>query len=155
MRSISDTSTLIPLFWEGPAYAVFTEMPEADRKKSDKIEEKLKEAFGTNPFRAYEELMQCKWDGESVDVFLSRLRKLAKHAGVESDDLLRRAFVVGLPAYVSRELRSLPNIENAKIPSLLARARVLIDEHGVRGSMAAVLGKVPGSSVGGNPEMAL
>ena len=46
----------------------------------------------------------------TVDVYLSDLRRLAKLAQVESDSLLRRAFVVGLPAVVSRDLKALAKV---------------------------------------------
>ena len=50
-----------------------------------------------------------------VDVYLSDLHRLAKLAGVESDCLLRRAFIVGLPAVVSRELRALAKVDNLSV----------------------------------------
>ena len=68
------------------------------------------------------------WRDEPVDVYLTDLRRLARLAGVTSDTLLLRAFVVGLPAAVTRELRALPGMERMPLSDVVKRARCLVGE---------------------------
>ena len=63
-------------------------------------------------FQAYEQLTMRVLSDESADVHLTDLRKLARLAGISSDTLLIRAFIVGLPSVVSRELRTVPKIDS-------------------------------------------
>ena len=68
------------------------------------------------------------WRDEPVDVYMTELRKLARLAGITSDKLLLRAFVVGLPSVVSRELRATANIEDIALAAVVERARALMSE---------------------------
>jgi len=65
--------------------------------------------------------------GESVDVFAAYLRRHAKLAGVESETLIKMAFVVGLPQPVSCELRALVRINDMSVSCIIevAIARVI------------------------------
>ena len=90
----------LPLFLDGAAFSVYLHLDEKDCY--EKVKQALIKAFSTNPFTAYEQFVQRRWSNESVDVYLSDLRRLARLAGIEENILLRRAFVVGLPSYVSR-----------------------------------------------------
>jgi hypothetical protein len=129
LRKIENVETVLPLFLEGPAFAVYSEMKEEDKKDLTSIGAILKEAFGLNGFLAYEELTSRSWrTGEPVDVYLAELRRLAKLAGVETDAILKRAFVVGLPTAASREMRSMANVETASLATMLNRARALMAE---------------------------
>ena len=75
--------------------------------------------------------------GEPVDDFVAAPRRLAKMANVESDELLRRVFVVGLPMEVSRELRAMANVNTTPLPQIVDRARALMAET-TRSELAAV-----------------
>ena len=97
------------MFLEGPAFAVYSEMDEDLKEDIEAIKQTLTDAFSLNAFQAYEQFTHRRWKEEPVDVYLSDLRRLAKLAGIESDSLLRRAFVVGLPASVSREIKAYAN----------------------------------------------
>ncbi|KAK3872678.1 hypothetical protein Pcinc_022255 [Petrolisthes cinctipes] len=68
---------------------------------------------------------------------MTELRKLAWLAGITSDKLLLRAFVVGLPSVGSRELRATANIENLALSAVVERARALMSEL-MEGPCAAV-----------------
>lgn len=57
---------------------------------------------------------------------MTELRKVARLAGITSDKLLLRAFVVGLPSVVSRELGATANIENLALSAVVERARALM-----------------------------
>jgi hypothetical protein len=137
LRGITELANFLPLFLEGPAFDVYSEMAEDSKEDIEEIKKVLTDAFGTNAFQAYELLMRRSWSGEPVDVYLSDLRRLAKLAGVESEALLRRAFIVGLPPVVSRELRALAKIDRMTLATILERARALMAEQ-VSGTTAAV-----------------
>ena len=137
LRGTTELSNFLPLFLEGPAFDVYSEMEESSKKDDEKIKKALIDAFGTNAFQAYELLAKRSWNGEPVDVYLSDLRRLAKLADVESEALLRRAFIVGLPPAVSRELRAVAKIDQMNLASILERARALMAEQ-VVGATAAV-----------------
>ncbi len=128
LREIADVAKLLPLFLEGPAFAVYQELHKDKKNDLKEIKQALIDAFSLNPFRAYEQLTRSVWRDGPVDVYLSELRRLAKIAGVESDALLKRAFVVGLPASVSRELRAMPNVDGQSLSEIVVRARALVAE---------------------------
>ena len=128
LRGITDVQKILPLFLEGPAFAVYRKMNPAQKGDLSAIKNALTDAFSLNPFQAYEQLTRRKWCDEPVDVFLSDLRRLAKCAGIENEELMRRAFVVGLPPGVSRELRALVKIDSLNLSEILTRARALLAE---------------------------
>jgi hypothetical protein len=138
LREIKVEETL-PLFLDGPAFAVYSEMETDKQADIDAITATLKEAFALNGFLAYEQLVRRSWRAqEPVDVYMADLRRLAKLAGVESDAVLKRAFVVGLPTAASREMRTMASVETASLAALVNRARALMAENvGVGESMAA------------------
>ena len=128
LRKIRNVAEVIPLFLEGTAFSVYNEMADAEKQDADCIKQALTTAFATNPFRAYEEMCRRVWRDEPVDGYLTDLRRLARLAGVTSELLLLRAFVVGLPQTVSRELRALPGVERMPLSDLVERARCLVGE---------------------------
>ena len=128
LRKIKNVAEVIPLFLEGPAFSVYSEMAEGEKQDAACIRQAMITAFATNPFRAYEEMCRRVWRDEPVDVYLTDLRRLARLAGVTSELLLLRAFVVGLPSAVSRELRALPGVERMPLSDVVERARCLVGE---------------------------
>ena len=126
MKGIQDLSSLLPLFLDGEAFAVYEHMPEAE-KNASKIEATLLNAFAMNPFAAYDTLRQRNWlPGESIDGYCSDLRRLAKLAKVEGDQFLKCAFISGLPTDISNQLRASSEISNSSLASILQQARVLM-----------------------------
>ena len=128
LRKIRNVAEVIPLFLEGTAFSVYNEMGDAEKQDANCIKQALTAAFATNPFRAYEEMCRRVWRDEPVDGYLTDLRRLARLAGVTSELLLLRAFVVGLPQTVLRELRALPGVERMPLSDLVERARCLVGE---------------------------
>lgn len=59
---------------------------------------------------------------------MSDLRRLGSLAGIISDDLLRVAFVSGLPSSVSAQLRAMPSIKKMALSELVEIARALLSE---------------------------
>ena len=129
LQKIDDLAMLIPLFLDGPAFAVYEQLNDEDRANFSQIEAALITAFSLDSFQAYEQFTTRKRrDGEPADVFMSELRRLAALAGADNDNLLRTAFVVGLPPSVSVQLRAMPGIQKMDLSQVVATARALMSE---------------------------
>lgn len=128
LREIKDLENIIPLFLTGSAYSVYNELSDSAKKSADEIKTALLQAFSLNTFQAYEQLVKRIWCNESVDVYLTDLRRLARLADVSSDKLLVRAFVVGLPGVVSRELRAMASVNKLSLKDVVDRGRALMAE---------------------------
>lgn len=128
LRKIEDLENVLPLFLEGPAYDVYSEMDESKKMVYADIKNKLLQAFSTDRFTAFEMFSSLKWSGEPADVYMSALRKLAKLASIENQEVLKNAFVVGMPRSISRELRTMENIKSVGLDTVIDRARILISE---------------------------
>jgi hypothetical protein len=139
LKKIEDLSLLIPLYLDGAAFAVYDQMDEEAKKKADDIEKVMLGAFAQDAFGAYDVFRQRSWcPGEPVDVFLSDLRRLARLAGVESEELIRCAFVCGLPSDVSSTLRAGVQINATDLSAIAQQARILMSERLHGGAMAAI-----------------
>ena len=78
MQKIEDLANLIPLFLTGGAFAVYKSIAENDKSDYSKIKLVLQAAFSADSLTAYEELQQRHLQiGESIDVFLADLNRLA------------------------------------------------------------------------------
>ena len=141
LQNIEDVSCLLPLYLEGPAYAVYDQISDTDKLKVTKIEAALFSAFDHDCFNAYDLFRKRIWQtGESVDVYLADLKQLARAAHVESPALVYLAFVIGLPQYVSIQLRAASELGSGKdIMKAVELARILMS----RTSAKALLVKSP------------
>lgn len=129
LQKIDDLAMVLPLFLDGAAFAVYEQLDEDEKADASCIEAALVLAFGIDKFQAYEEFRtRIRRPKESVDVYLSDLRRLAGLAGFRSDDLLCSAFVVGLPRSVSAQLRATPKIGSLPIGDVVDLARALMSE---------------------------
>lgn len=127
LQGVNDLSDIIPLFLQGQAFSVYQHMSNDDKSNACKVEETLIEAFSINPISAYDLFKQREWEfGESVDGYLSELRRLAKLACIENDQILRCAFISGLPVEVSCQLRTSSEILKSSLPAIVQQARVLM-----------------------------
>ena len=98
LKKVENQSTLIALHLEGAAFAVFDQLPEAGKCDPDVIERTLLSAFALNQFAAYDVLRaRCLAQGESVDVYMADIRRLAGLAKINDEEFVRCAFVAGLP----------------------------------------------------------
>ena len=80
-------------------------------------------------FTAYERLQRRRWvPGEPADVFLADLRRLAKLAHIQDEEAIRGAFVVGLPADISQQLRASVRSFSCKLSTLCEQARILLQQ---------------------------
>ncbi|KAG0713665.1 hypothetical protein GWK47_015711 [Chionoecetes opilio] len=106
----------------------------ADKNDFSKIKAALISAFAADKFVAYEQFVTRRLqDGESVDVYLADLRRLAALFGGIPDNGLICAFVAGLPSSVSHILRAGSRLEDLDITQVLSRARAVLVE-GVAGA---------------------
>ena len=102
----------------------------------------LRIAFAVVSCTAYEQFVGRRLQhGETVDVFLAELRRLAVPFGGLSDNMLACAFVAGLPDTVKQLLRAGSRMEELLIDQILTRARaVLADDVGVAAAVSAMTG---------------
>ena len=129
LRGISKPETVILLRLTGGAFAVYQQLTSADKKDFEKIKCALCTAFAADSFLAYEQFISRKLQpGETVDVFMAELRKLATPLGGLSDKVLSCAFVAGLPDAVRQLLRASCRMDTLSLEQLLARARAVMTE---------------------------
>ena len=78
---------MIPLLFDGPAFAVYDQLKEEEKQDADKIEFALRTALACDKFLAYDKFRnrQSK-NGESVDVYLVDLKRLAHLANIEGEN---------------------------------------------------------------------
>jgi len=125
----ADLAAIIPLYLEGGALAVYLELSAEDQLDADKIKNSLTKAFSDSAFTAFSKLKALEWRGESVDIFATNLRRLARESGFTEpaiDDIVRLAFITGVPHNVSMELQQLQDVESLPVADILSRARVLM-----------------------------
>ena len=136
MRGV-DLMSVVPLRLAGGAFAVWSQLPAQDRGSLLSVRSALFAAFALDQFAAYDAFSARKLQpGESPDVFLSELRRLAALFGGASDRILICAFVAGLPESVRQTIRAGTRADSLDLTSTLARVRaVMNDDRGI--TMAA------------------
>ena len=108
LQKIEEIVTLIPMYLEGYALAVYFEMGERDQSDAESIEKGLKTAFSEYSFEAYKKLRRVAWTGESVDVYAVEIRRLAGLVGYVGQGLektVKIACVSSFPDCNSMELQ--------------------------------------------------
>lgn len=128
LQKISDVASLIPLYLEKDALALYLEMGESAQEDAGAIEARLKEAFTDGAFSAYGKLVQLKWTGEQVDVYANEIRRVAGLAGFTGDGLekiVKLTFVNGFPDGISVALQQVPDILTVPMSDSITRARIL------------------------------
>ncbi|KAG0710637.1 hypothetical protein GWK47_022384 [Chionoecetes opilio] len=134
LRGITELHTVVPLRLTAGAFSVYQQLNSADKNDFSKIKAALISAFAADKFVAYEQfVIRRLQDGESVDVYLADLRRLAALFGGIPDNGLICAFVAGLPSSVSHILRAGSRLEDLDITQVLSRARAVLVE-GVAGA---------------------
>lgn len=128
LQNVTQLETFVPLFLSGPAFAVYKQLSDLDKSDYANLKAKLIEAFGVDCYSAYTDLRErVLKDGESVDVFIADLRRLVALMGqTNPEPLLKCAFVSGLPADVSIQLKSTTAVESLELPELISRARIIL-----------------------------
>ena len=123
----NDLAVVIPLRLQGGAFAVYQQLSDSDKKDADKVKKILKQAFATDNFAAYDQFIGRKLGpGESVDVYLADLKRLAGLFGGVSDSTLTCAFVSGLPEHVKQSLRVGARLGEMVLQDIVQRAREIM-----------------------------
>ena len=130
LRGITNVEKVVPLRLTGKAFAVYQQLKKKDKSDFSAIKSALIGAFGVDQFTAYDAFVNRRLGvGESVDVYLADLRKLASSFGGVSEKVLSCAFVAGLPDATKQLLKAGARIEAMNLNDILLRARaVSVDE---------------------------
>ena len=133
LRGITRLEAVLPLRLTGGAFAVYQQLTAEDKADSGKIKLALKTAFAVDAFTAYELFVARRLQpGETVDVYLAELRRLAVSFGGLPEKALVCAFVAGLPDGTKQLLRAGSRMDELPLTHILTRARAILkDESGV------------------------
>ena len=128
LQNMSDLKSFLPLFLNGPAFAIYKQLSSEEKDDYEKMKAALLSAFGMNCYAAYDQLQRrVLQDGETVDVYLADLRRLVTLMGQSSPEpLLKCSFMAGLPSDVSLQLKSMAAVEKLELEGLVTRARVML-----------------------------
>lgn len=141
LQGVSDVASVIPLRLTGGAFAVYLQLAESDRKSTEKVKKALLGAFAADPYVAYNQFVNRRLrTGESPDVYLADLRRLATLFGGMADKALACAFVAGLPEEVRHLLRAGSRMEALDLDQILTRARAVIKDDDATASSETSLG---------------
>ena len=133
LRGITRLEAVLPLRLTGGAFAVYQQLTAEDKADSGKIKFALKTAFAVDAFMAYELFVARRLQpGETVDVYLAELRRLAVPFSGLPEKALVSAFVAGQPDGAKQLLRAGSRMDDPPLTHILARARAILkDESGV------------------------
>lgn len=130
--------SVVPLRLSGGAFAVWTQLPVEKRASLNEVRSALYAAFALDQYAAYEAFCARRLKaGESADVYLADLRRLAMLFGGVSERTLTCAFIAGLPDAARQTIRAGSKAEGLSLADVLTRARaVLSDQRGVAAAAA-------------------
>ena len=128
-----DRMAHLPLYLSGDAFSVWSEMCASDQGDEEKVKERLQKSFSMLPGKAYSQFGRHKKRAdETVDVYLSDLRRLLRISGHEvadsgKDPMLLEQFLVGLPLQYASQLRlsMAASLEGLTIEAVANQARAL------------------------------
>lgn len=128
LQKIEDLENFFPLFLTKGAFAVYKSLSSSEFEDYDSLKEALTRAFSADKFQAYDQFvsrtLKCN---ESVDVYFADLQRLLKlvDANYASRDILKCAFVRGLPTELRQQMTAACSLERMKIDDIVSRARSL------------------------------
>lgn len=124
-----DLKDIIPLFLDGPAYEYYAQLDSSVTSDADLLKKSLISAFGIDPFEAFEKLRNKRWiEGESVEVYLASIKRLASVCDIDSKKFITHSFVTGLPKDTVRELRTQVRLEKLSEADLVSKTKILLKE---------------------------
>lgn len=149
LQGVEEVANVIPLRLTGGAFAVYLQLAESDRKSAEKVKTALLAAFAADPYVAYDQFINRRLRaGESPDVYLADLRRLASLFGGLTDKALACAFVAGLPEEIRQLLRAGSRMEALDLDQILTRARAVIKDDSVMAPTETSLGAAACTSPG-------
>ncbi|KAF0311994.1 Intracisternal A-particle Pol-related polyprotein [Amphibalanus amphitrite] len=120
LRGVSDIQTVVPLRLTGGAFSVYQQLKPEEKLQYSAVKAALLRAFAVDKFQAYEEFTARRLRvGESVDVYLADLRRLASLFGGLGDTALMCGFVAGLPDAARHTLRAGCRMESLTLAELV------------------------------------
>lgn len=145
--------TVLPLRLTGGAFAVWAQLPAADRTSLEAVKKALYAAFALDEYAAYDAFSNRRLQpAESADVYLADLRRLAELFGGVPDRALACAFVAGLPEAVRQLIRAGSRAESLDLVNVVARARAVLSDDRVAAAAAAAAGVTVRGSNGSRPD---
>jgi len=127
LQGVKQLESFLPLFLSGGAFEVYRMLPDAVKNDYANLKKSLLQAFSSDPVSAYEEFNTRKLrPGESPDVFLADLKRLAGLVDGASDQWLKCAFIAGLPDHLRSQLRAACSFGTMSLDDVLGRARALL-----------------------------
>ena len=135
LQEIEDLAPVIPLFLEGPAYNVFTQLPKKERSDEKKVKERLIAAFGMSPSEAYSTFkVRALQSSKAPGSFLADLHCLAQTVCSGDEDTIEQLvvcqFVDGLPEPMHSQLRVLKSRGDWELQGALECAKSMLWQHG-------------------------
>lgn len=129
LQKVKDLELVIPLFLSGGAFAVYDGLSEDSKRSYTDLTKALQQAFSANSFQAYEQfILRRMLPGESVDVYVSELKRLAKLIDpFVSDEWIKNAMVHGLPTEVQNQLKAACCLHDIDLSEVLEKARGLVN----------------------------
>ena len=129
----------------GGAYAVYQQLSEDKRADFACIKDALYTAFALSPVKVYKHFTARRLrPGETVDVYLAELCKLATQFGGMTERGLVCAFIAGLLEYVENLLQATTWVDDLPISEILAHARAILKDSLTGTESAAATAQLPG-----------
>ena len=143
LSGVKNIECVVPMRLSGGAYAVYQQLSEEKRADFAFIKDVLYTAFALSPVTAYKQFAARRLcPGETVDVYLAELRKLATQFGGMTERGLVCAFIAGLPEHAENLLQATTRVDDLPISEILARAILKDSLTGTESAAAAA--QLPG-----------
>jgi hypothetical protein len=129
LQNIKELDKFLPLFLSGGAFSVYEGLDEKVKQNYKLLRASLTKSFSLNQFRAFEEFTMRRYlPNESVDVFLSDLKKLAGLVCdvTANEQWVKCAFVNGLNEETKKQLIAACELETMSLEDVAERARMLV-----------------------------
>ena len=145
LSGVKNIECVVPMCLSGGAYAVYQQLSEEKRADLACIKDVLYTAFALNPMTAYKQFAVCRLcPGETVDLFLAELRKLATRFRGMTEWGLVCAFIAGLPEHAEKLLQATTQVDNLPISEILAYARAILKDSFTGTGLAAAAAQLLG-----------
>ncbi|XP_054285261.1 uncharacterized protein LOC129001833 [Macrosteles quadrilineatus] len=144
LQKVKDLQTVLPLFLAGGAFSVYDGLAENVKSNYEALTNALLQAFSANCFQAYAEFTARRLlPGESLDVYASDLKRLAKLVDpFVSDEWIKSAVVHGLPEDTQTQLKAACSLQSMELSDVMTRARNLLGSESNFGAVAQANAKV-------------
>lgn len=133
LQGITTLETFLPLFLSGGAFAVYNGLSVEKKKDYKKLKQALLDAFSLSPFKAFGAFKSRQLEvGESVDVFVADLKRLAGLVDSNvNESWIKWAFVNGLPQDASEQMLTLTALDKMGLEDVVVKARTVMESRNV------------------------